>query len=146
MKRNGVKPSSSCGDQSSDAGGVQPIFSQERKSKLLLDDEVIDEEMLELGIAGAVTHHYGGVGNTSDVEMDEDVFHCLTKLKSRRSSPIQRLLQDVDICLMNFFDCINEVNQQRSASKEEPASSDAALKTESGGDAVMVVANLQCSA
>ena len=32
-------------------------------------DEEEDADMLEIGIAGAVAHKYGGVGN-SDIDMD----------------------------------------------------------------------------
>ena len=56
----------------------------------MAEDE--DADMLEIGIAGAVAHHYGGAGNTSDMDMDDNEFQCFTRLKSRRSSPIQRLL------------------------------------------------------
>ena len=87
---------SSCGD----SDGIPQIFSSQegRKSKLLLpEEEPEDADMLEIGIEGAVTHHYGGAGS-SDMDIDEDEFNGLSKLKSRKSSPIKRLLQDVDIC------------------------------------------------
>ena len=79
------KVMSSCGESDS----IPPIFSQERKNhKLMLNaEEPEDADMLELGIENAVAHHYGGAGS-SDMEMETDEFHCLSKLKSRKSSPI----------------------------------------------------------
>ena len=146
---------SSCGD----SDGIPQIFSSQegRKSKLLLpEEEPEDADMLEIGIEGAVTHHYGGAGN-SDMDIDEDEFNCLTKLKSRRSSPIKRLLQDVDICLINFFECIEHArlaDDQAEAvpdsdREDESSAVDAPLKTEVPHQLAAAsqnpAANFQCS-
>ena len=32
-------------------------------------------------------------------------FNSFAKLNRRKSSPLQRLLQDMDACLSNFFEC-----------------------------------------
>ena len=82
---------SSCGD----SDGIPPIFSSQdvRKSKLLLpEEEPEDADMLEIGIEGAVAHHYGGGAGSSDMEMDVDEFNCLSTIKSSKCSPIKRLL------------------------------------------------------
>ena len=48
---------------------------------------------------------YSGALSNSDMDIED--FQYLTKLKrSRKTSPIKRLLQDVDICLASFFECI----------------------------------------
>ena len=149
---------SSCGD----SDGIPQIYSSQegRKSKLLLpEEEPEDADMLEIGIEGAVTHHYGGAGS-SDMDIDEDEFNGLSKLKSRKSSPIKRLLQDVDICLINFFECIeharlaDEQGEEalHSDREDEPSSSAAVdtaapLKTEAPhlASSQNPAANFQCS-
>ena len=158
-----MKPQLAGGVMSScDSDGIPQIFSSQegRKSKLLLpEEEPEDADMLEIGIEGAVTHHYGGAGS-SDMDIDEDEFNGLSKLKSRKSSPIKRLLQDVDICLINFFECIEHARladeqgeQVPHSDRDDELSSSAAvdpaapLKTEATQHAASqnLAANLQCS-
>ena len=70
--------------------------------------------------------------------MDVDDFNCITKLKrSRKVSPIKRLLQDVDICLASFFECIEreqQNNKMQNGNKEEPSSVSGTESEESGGE------------
>lgn len=37
---------------------------------------------------------------------DDDDFRCLAKLRRRKSSPIKRLLRDVNACMNDFFECM----------------------------------------
>lgn len=42
----------------------------------------------------------------SDSSGDDDDFSCLAKLRRRKSSPIKRLLRDVNACMNDFFECM----------------------------------------
>jgi len=119
---------SDCGDGDF-ADTTVKVCSQERKSKLLLNE---DYDEIDIGI-GKVTPPK----LRSESEDEEEDWRCLRKMGARRrSSPLRRLLTDVDVCLVNFFE-----NIYVSEDSQGPHERDAALKTEALNESA--AANLQ---
>jgi len=63
----------------------------------------LNEEEIDIGI-GRITPPEAS--DDSPLPDDINEFRCLRKLARKRSSPIKRLLKDVDGCLLSFFESI----------------------------------------
>jgi len=93
------------------AFGDQKGHTAQHRSKQLLNDDAD----VDIGI-GRVTPF-----ERSD-SLDYEDFRCLSRLGRKRSSPLRRLLEDVDMCLLTFMESVQVVaspNRRLAALKVE---------------------------
>ena len=95
------------------------ICQLDKKGKQLLNDE---SDEIDIGIGRL------SPSQRSQSEADPNDFRVLRKLFKRKSSPLRRLLQDVDYCMISYMEVIQET-----AAAQKAAALAAAEHSDSNG-------------
>jgi len=83
------------------------IFSQrERKNKLLLDDEEPVDVKTGIDKIEKIVKGRDPASSCSVTDDEMCDFKSLARLNRRKTSPLQRLLRDVDQCMADVFECL----------------------------------------